>query len=99
MTAPTRRRTPRPTVEQLLILVDRAERGRLSGAEGAVLRTAVAAMGAARRAAGGGQAAGQVREQRLQAQIDAAAKLLAGVYGITREQALAEIQAEARHGA
>ncbi|WP_327223061.1 hypothetical protein OG229_02630 [Streptomyces platensis] len=47
----------KPTTEQLLILVDRAERGRLSAEEAAVLRAGIANLDAARRSAGGLQRA------------------------------------------
>ncbi|MGA4875909.1 hypothetical protein [Streptomyces lydicamycinicus] len=47
----------KPTVEQLLILADRAERGPLSAEEAAVLRTGIANLDAARRSAGGLQRA------------------------------------------
>lgn len=47
----------KPTVEQLLILADRAERGPLSAEEAAVLRAGIANLDAARRSAGGLQRA------------------------------------------
>lgn len=46
-----------PTTAQLLILVDRAEKGRLTADEATVLRVGIASLDAARRSAGGLQAA------------------------------------------
>ncbi|MEV7466183.1 hypothetical protein AB0O20_06660 [Streptomyces kronopolitis] len=59
----------KPTVEQLLILVDRAERGPLSAEEVAVLRAGIANLDAARRSAGGLQRALHDARARL-ARID-----------------------------
>lgn len=53
MTAKT---SPAPTTEQLLILVDRADRG-LTPEEQAVLRAGIQRLDATRRSAGGTQAA------------------------------------------
>jgi catalase (peroxidase I) len=46
-----------PSTAQLLILVDRAEKGRLTADEVTVLRAGIASLDAARRSAGGLQAA------------------------------------------
>jgi hypothetical protein len=86
------RKVAGPSVEQLLILVDRAERGRLSAGEAARLRLGLNALAAARPSSVADQRE-RAETDRLLRERDAAVRLLADVYGMTVAQAAADVRA------
>ena len=87
-----------PTVPQLITLVNRSSRKPLTSAEIATLRGGIEALAEAATgplAAGGVPSGPSRREAHLQRLLDAASRLYADSYGLTQEQAVAEIRAEA----
>lgn len=87
-----------PTVAQLITLVSRSSRKPLTSPEISTLRSGIEALAAAATgspASAGAPSGPSRREAHLQRLLDAASRLYAESYGLTPEQAMAEIRAEA----
>jgi hypothetical protein len=87
-----------PTIEQLIALANRAGRRVLSSAEISTLRRGIDALAAAATGEPIRGAPHKPSPQLVEAQLllAAAVRAYAGAYGMTEEQALAEIRTEAR---
>lgn len=86
-----------PTIEQLLMLVDRAERGRLTPPEATALRAGLAALDAARRSAGGTQTALQAArtaQRQAETERDSARR-----WAVALESEAAELRAACQEAA